>query len=198
MSVSRPHFLAIALAMGLAACSSPKTVERESPKLFERIRQQQKAMTVYASDSTAAKLGNKSSTGWFQRKKFPTNDYAAQKSFGGASKEFGGVHDYKTKSFSQADKTSHFATQESKFGTKDNRMGAQSYATKDSRYSSKVASQDDKMYRDKDRAYKTGEFAPAKKSLNDNKRIMYEWGEKGDERNVNAYSESQVQHLLGR
>ncbi len=183
--------------MGLTACSAPKKQEKSQPTLFERVRDQQKAMTTYGSNASAVKLGDKGGTGWLQRKIFGTKDRSPEKEYGGI-KEFGGVKDYKTKGFSQSDKTSHFASQTSKFGTKDNRMGTQNYGTKDSRYSSKVASQDNKEFNGSNRTFKSGEYQPAKKSLHDNKQIIMQSGQMEDEKSANAYSESQVKRLLGR
>ena len=181
---------AIVLTMMLAACSSPKQ-ENEPLKFEERINRQQKSMTsMYDKDFNTSSAGDRGGMKWFQKKGFHTDEFSGQKSYAG-------VKDYKTKGFSQAGKTSRYGSQDSHLGKMDNRMGSSSYATKDSRYSSMSASQGDQSFQGSDRTFKTGEFQPAKKSINDNKRIFID--SSGEpEKSADAYSESQVRRLLGR
>lgn len=134
-------------------------------------------------------------------------DRGAMKSFGsrsfhtkgvGGLKDYGGVKSFKTGEFSQAGKESHMAKESSRFGRQSNRMGGQTFATKDSKFGGMTAHQDGKSFRDGNSVFKTSEFQPAKKSLNSNKQVYIEVGERDPSKNANAYAEDEVKRLLGR
>lgn len=124
-------------------------------------------------------------------KGFHTKDVAGLKSFSGTK-------DYKTTAFSQSGKTSHYQNEKSRYASQTNRMGGQTFATKKSQFDGKMANQSGKTFHGANDVYKTGEFQQAKKSLEDNKRVVMEPGSRETERTANAYSEDQVKHMLGR
>lgn len=127
------------------------------------------------------------------RKGFHSNDVAGMKEFGGGSRSF------KAGEFSQAGKTSRWGSKDSSYGTQTNRMSGQNFDTKSSRYEGQTARQNSQVFQQSGDAYKTGEFQPAKKSLDDNKRVVREIGSPTDSApSANAYSEDEVKRLLGR
>lgn len=134
-------------------------------------------------------------------------DRGAMKSFGSKSyrtsdvnglKSYSGVKSFKTGEYSQAGKLSRMGSATSSFASKDSRMGSKAFATKDSKFGGMTARQDNQSFRDGNSVYKTAEFEPARKSLDDNKRIYIEAGERDPSKNANAYAEDDVKRLLGR
>ena len=140
-----------------------------------------------------ASAGNHGNMKSWNRKGFHSNDVAGMKEFGGGSRSF------KAGEFSQTGKTSRWATKDSRYGSQTNRMSGQNFDTKSSRYEGQMAPQNSQVFQQGNEAYKTGEFQPAKKSLDDNKRVAREVGSPGDAApSANAYSEDEVKRLLGR
>lgn len=140
-----------------------------------------------------ASAGDKGHMKSWNRKGFHSNDVAGMKDFGGGSRSF------KAGEFTQAGKTSTWGRKDSKFGSQTNRMSGQNFDTKSSRFEGQMADQNSQVFQRSNDAYKTGEFQPAKKSLDDNKRIMREVGSPADAApSANAYSEDEVKRLLGR
>lgn len=140
-----------------------------------------------------ASVGDKGHMKSWNRKGFHSNDVAGMKDFGGGTRSF------KAEEFSQAGKTSRWGSKDSRYGSQANRMDGQSFDTKSNRYEGQMARQGTQVFQPSGDAYKTGEFQPAMKSLNDNKRLVRETGSSADSApSANAYSEDEVKRLLGR
>ena len=140
-----------------------------------------------------ASAGDRGGMKSWGRKGFHSNDVAGMKEFGGGSQSF------KAGEFSQAGKSSRWGSKDSSYGSKANRMSGQNFDTKTSRFECQMAKQNSQMFQQGNDTYRTGEFQPAKKSLDDNKRVVIEVGAPGDSApSANAYSEDEVKRLLGR
>lgn len=140
--------------------------------------------TASAGDRGAMKLlGGRS---------YHTSDYSGLKNFNGAKS-------YHVSEFSQANKQSRWGTQTSRYESQSNRMGGETYATKESVFGKKAAHQGSQSFSQGSESFKTGEFQPAAKSIEDNKRPVIDQGKPGEAaRNANAFSDDDVRRLLGR
>ncbi len=177
------------VAIAITACSSSdKTASTPASRggMESRLMRADTSKNLYEKEFNTASAGNRGNM-----KKFDTQSYRTG--------EFSGQKNYKTGLFSQAGKVSHMGSQDSRYGSQDNRMSKSIFATKDSTFGNTVARQGGQTFRGGDTSYKTGEFAPAKKALDDNKRIYLDTSTGDDQStNANAYSEDQVKRMLGR
>lgn len=151
-----------------------------------RLMRADTSKNLYEEEFNTASMGNRGNMAKFNAQTFRTSEFSGQK-------------DYKTGLFSQAGKMSPMGSKDSRYGSQSHRMSTSVFATKDSKLGSTIARQNGQSYRDGSVSYKTSEFAPARKSLDDNKRIYLDTGE-GTEANpnANAYSDDQVKRMLGR
>ena len=175
------------VALALSACSSAdkKSDSDQRSSMESRLMKADTGKYLYEKEFNTAGAGNRGAMKNFGSKSFRTG-------------EFGGQKDYKTSAFSQAGKMSRMGSQDSRFGNQTNRMSDSTFATKDSKLGSSLARQGTQEFRDAGATYKTGDFAPASKSLNDNKRIYLDTSGAEETPSANAYSEDQVKRLLGR
>jgi len=177
------------MALAMTACSSSdnkKSTPASRGGMESRLMRADTSKNLYEKEFNTASIGNRGNMKKFDSQTYRTGEFSGQKT-------------YKTGLFSQAGKTSRMGSQDSRYGSQTNRMSDSIFATKDSKFGSTVARQDGQAYRDGNTNYKTGEFAPAKKALDDNKRIYLDTST-GDDKptNANAYSEDQVKRMLGR
>ena len=183
--LNRACWLSLA-ALALSACSSAdKTDSDQRSSMESRLMKADTGKYLYEKEFNTAGAGNRGAMKNFGSKTYQTGD-------------FGGQKDYKTGAFSQAGKMSRMGSQDSRFGSQTNRMSDSTFATKDSKLGSTQARQGTQEFRDAGTTYKTGDFAPASKSLNDNKRIYLDTSGAAETPSANSYSEDQVKRLLGR
>jgi len=187
---------ALGFALALSACFSGKSqqssgssaggmsaMERRMLKPdMEKVSPYEKAFnTTSAGDRGLGKfLGGKSVTG---------RTFGGQKAF-----NTGNFH---TKEFDQGKRKSTFGTQASRYGSESNRMGRGIFKTGESDLARQDASQGSKVFQRGNRNVEARSFAPAEKSLSDNKRPMIMNDPSAPQEKV-AYTEDEIQRLLGR
>ena len=179
----------------LPGCQHTRTISKsKGPSTMESrmLHPDMKKGNPFDKEFNTASAGDRGGTKSLGAKGFHTSKATGFKDYGGAGKSF------HTGDFAQAGKQSHMGKESSAFGSQKNRMGGQTFATKDSKFSGMAAKQNSKSYRDSNSVYQTSDFGPAKKSFEDNNRVVLERGERDANKNANAYSEDDVKRLLNR
>ena len=189
-----PAAVAAAAVALLPACSSTSNNEgsgHASGGFTERmLKPNQNKVSPYDKKFDTASLGDRGAMRVLGGKSYSTSKYAG-------NTDFKGLKNFQTKAFNQSGKTSREQTHSSPMGNKKDRASDQIFKTEDSRFSSKKSKENDLVFRRSTKQYQTSDYAPGKKSLEDNKRPYFKAGEKQDEAKT-AYSEQEVKALLNR
>jgi hypothetical protein len=171
--------------------ASTKAAQAEYMRGSTATTSKSKTHSFDKSFNTAA-AGDRGAMKLLGSKTYHSSDYSGLKSFSGTK-------DYHTNEFSQSGKKSRWGSQTSRYETQANSMSGKTFSTKKSQFDGQAAHDSSKSFHGSSQTFKTGDFQPAAKSIEDNKRPMIEQAKPGEAaRNANAYSEDEVRKLLGR
>ena len=200
MSICAPRLtvclavVAVAAISMLPACSSTQHKEladHSSGKLEERtLKPNMNKISEFDKKFDTSSLGDRGAMKATGKKSFSTGDYKGNTIFKGSK-------DFKGKDFAQSAKTSREQTQVSGMGNKKEKSSDKVFATGDNRFSGKKAQDGNQVFNRSKQEFKTSDYAPGKKSLEDNKRPYFKPAGEVDKTKT-AYSEQDVKALLNR
>ena len=190
-------FAMIALLGSLTSCMSsnhPRRDPHEPMKWNERMAKQKSDANNNKSSgfdkvlSTSA-LGDKGTAKALGMRSYSTTDYQGHT-------KFSGVKDFHTKEFAGAGKSNRAEIQLSALGKKEPTYASKTFGTQESRWSSQMSKANDKTFRGSTTEFKTGDYQPASKSFEQNKRPYFQPSKDLDK--TKAYPDQDVRALLNR
>ena len=189
---SMAMLLGFSLLTSCYSAAHPKRDPHEPLKWNERMAQQKGDMNkVMGADKTIkpSDIGDRGAMTVMGRKSYSAGDYKG-------NTDYKGTKSFKTKDFAGSNKTNRAETQLSRMGSQQSKVADKTFGTKDSRWSNKTAHTGDKSFRGSTTEYKTADFAPGKKSIEQNKRPYFQPATNLDK--TKAYAEEDVKALLNR